>query len=222
MEVTIDPILLYSCTPVLLYSCTPVLLYSRSFVGRFPRHFVPGYDRLSLRDALADISQQLLGKACAKNVPEGRCDRSLARSAWKSATPREPSRRVRCDSRSCGRSSECRVSSCPPVLLSSCPPVLLSSCPPESFPADTPIRRPPGAFLPSPVRRYVGPPARFCRRRYANTPTRGTPTPFSCRRCALTTLFFSLRFADQTDTGRRRSDPPIPAASRPIGPLLFL
>jgi len=28
-----------------------------SFEGRFPSHFVPGYDRLSLRDALADISQ---------------------------------------------------------------------------------------------------------------------------------------------------------------------
>ena len=34
-------------------------------------------------------------------VPEGRCDRSLARSAWASATPKEPSRRVRCDSRRC-------------------------------------------------------------------------------------------------------------------------
>src|ERR1700719_2166447 len=34
-----------------------------------------------------------------RNVPEGRCDRSLARSAWGSATPKEPSRRVRCDSR---------------------------------------------------------------------------------------------------------------------------
>src|ERR1700677_3586103 len=30
-------------------------------------------------------------------VPEGRCDRSLARSAWDTATPKEPSRRVRCD-----------------------------------------------------------------------------------------------------------------------------
>jgi hypothetical protein len=34
-----------------------------------------------------------------RNVPEGRCDRSLARSAWDSAIPKEPSRRVRCDSR---------------------------------------------------------------------------------------------------------------------------
>src|SRR5580704_9122480 len=57
-----------------------------SFEGRFSRHFVPGYDRLSLRDAPADISQQPLAKACCENVPEGRCDRSLARSAWKSAT----------------------------------------------------------------------------------------------------------------------------------------
>ena len=30
-------------------------------------------------------------------VPEGRCDRSLARSAWDNATPKEPSRRVRYD-----------------------------------------------------------------------------------------------------------------------------
>jgi hypothetical protein len=35
------------------------------------------------------------------NVPEGRCDRSLARSAWKNATPKEPSRRVRYDSCGC-------------------------------------------------------------------------------------------------------------------------
>ena len=34
-----------------------------------------------------------------QNVPEGQCDRSLARSAWDSATPKEPSRRVRSDSR---------------------------------------------------------------------------------------------------------------------------
>jgi hypothetical protein len=34
-------------------------------------------------------------------VPEGRCDRSLARSAWNSATPEEPSRRVRSDSCRC-------------------------------------------------------------------------------------------------------------------------
>ena len=31
-------------------------------------------------------------------VPQGRCDRSLARSAWENATPKEPSRRVRYDS----------------------------------------------------------------------------------------------------------------------------
>jgi hypothetical protein len=29
-----------------------------------------------------------LAKACCENVPEGRCDRSLARSAWDSATPK--------------------------------------------------------------------------------------------------------------------------------------
>jgi hypothetical protein len=32
-------------------------------------------------------------------VPEGRCDRSLARSALGQRTSKEPSRRVRCDSR---------------------------------------------------------------------------------------------------------------------------
>ncbi len=32
---------------------------------------------------------------------KGRCDRSLARSAWESTTPKEPSRRVRCDSGRC-------------------------------------------------------------------------------------------------------------------------
>src|ERR1700731_4178079 len=32
-------------------------------------------------------------------VPEGQADRSLARSAWVNATPKGPSRRVRCDSR---------------------------------------------------------------------------------------------------------------------------
>jgi hypothetical protein len=57
---------------------------------------------VSLRDALADISQQLLARACCENVPEGRRDRSPARSAWESATPTEPSRRVRYDSYRCG------------------------------------------------------------------------------------------------------------------------
>jgi hypothetical protein len=37
----------------------------------------------------------------AGSVPEGRCDRSLARSAWNSVTPKEPSRRVRSDSCGC-------------------------------------------------------------------------------------------------------------------------
>src|ERR1700730_7015100 len=38
-------------------------------------------------------------------VPEGQHDRSLARSAWDCATPKEPSRRVRYDSRRCGGSA---------------------------------------------------------------------------------------------------------------------
>src|ERR1700692_2736149 len=45
---------------------------------------------------------RLFGKLfLCSSVPEGRCDRSLARSAWDSVTPKEPSRRVRCDSRRC-------------------------------------------------------------------------------------------------------------------------
>ena len=66
---------------------------------------MPGYDRLSLPDALAHISQQPRAKAYCEMSRRDACDRSLARSAWKSVTTREPSRRVRCDSRSCGRSS---------------------------------------------------------------------------------------------------------------------
>jgi hypothetical protein len=51
-----------------LLNCSIVLVVLRtrsyrtlrdgSFEGRFSRHFVPGYDQSSLRDALADISQQ--------------------------------------------------------------------------------------------------------------------------------------------------------------------
>ena len=36
--------------------------------------------------------------ADVRQPPEGQCDRSLARSAWDIATPKEPSRRVRSDS----------------------------------------------------------------------------------------------------------------------------
>ena len=39
-------------------------------------------------------------------VPEGQHDRSLARSAWNSATPKEPSRRVRYDLRGCAHRFE--------------------------------------------------------------------------------------------------------------------
>jgi hypothetical protein len=39
---------------------------------------------------------------------------------------------------------------------------------------------------------------------------------------ALTTLFLSLRFDDQTETGRIRWDPPIQAVTGLLGPLLFL
>jgi hypothetical protein len=42
----------------------------------------------------------LLRRRC-RCVPEGRCDRSLARSAWNSVTPKEPSRRARSDSCRC-------------------------------------------------------------------------------------------------------------------------
>jgi len=36
---------------------------------------------------------------------KGRCDRSLARSAWENPTPKDPSRRVRCDSCRCAHES---------------------------------------------------------------------------------------------------------------------
>jgi len=39
---------------------------------------------------------------------------------------------------------------------------------------------------------------------------------------ALTTLLLSLRFYDQTETGRIRWDPLIRRLAGPIGPLLFL
>jgi hypothetical protein len=39
-------------------------------------------------------------------VPEGQHDRSQARSAWDSATPKEPSRRVRYDSCRCAHPSQ--------------------------------------------------------------------------------------------------------------------
>jgi hypothetical protein len=39
------------------------------------------------------------------DVPEGRCDRSLARSAWESPTPKDPSCRARCDSGRCTHES---------------------------------------------------------------------------------------------------------------------
>jgi hypothetical protein len=48
-------------------------------------------------------------------VPEGQADRSLARSGWNSATPREPSRRVRCDSCRCGHDTMIGV-----ILLKKC------------------------------------------------------------------------------------------------------
>jgi hypothetical protein len=45
--------------------------------------------------------REYLSWSLLRNVPEGRCDRSMARSAWVSATPRVPSRRVRSDSCRC-------------------------------------------------------------------------------------------------------------------------
>ncbi len=42
----------------------------------------------------------------------------------------------------------------------------------------------------------------------------------SCR--SLTALFFGLRFYDQTETGRIRRNPPIPAASRPDRSVIVL
>ena len=63
-----------------------------SFEGRFPRHFVPGYDRCCpYGTRLQTFRNSIWLEPVAKllrNVPEGRCDRSLARSAWDSATPK--------------------------------------------------------------------------------------------------------------------------------------
>ena len=69
----------YLLTPVLLSSYIPehpigahtcadhTVPYGTVLLGwRFSRHFVPGYDRLSLRDALADISQRHLARACCQ------------------------------------------------------------------------------------------------------------------------------------------------------------
>jgi hypothetical protein len=88
-----------------------------------PDHTVP-YGTVLSRDAVPGTScqatigcpygtrlqtfrKQHLAKACCENVPEGRCDRSLARSAWdRCATPKEPSRRVRCDSCRCAHPSQ--------------------------------------------------------------------------------------------------------------------
>ncbi len=51
------------------------------------------------------------------SVPEGRCDRSLARSAWNGPTPEEPSRRARYD-RAQTQSQRYFASKCAPCFLS--------------------------------------------------------------------------------------------------------
>jgi hypothetical protein len=43
------------------------------------------------------LARSVAPKGALPLVPEGRSDRSLARSAWDSATPKVPSRRVRSD-----------------------------------------------------------------------------------------------------------------------------
>jgi hypothetical protein len=60
-------------------------------------------DEASLKAGFRSISELRAEHAdvlspYADFVPEGRCDRSLARSAWDIANPKEPSRRVRSDS----------------------------------------------------------------------------------------------------------------------------
>jgi hypothetical protein len=50
------------------------------------------------------------------SVPEGRSDRSLARSAWNSPTPKEPSRRARYD-RAQTKSQRCFASKGAPCFL---------------------------------------------------------------------------------------------------------
>jgi hypothetical protein len=58
---------------------------------------VPGYDRCCPYGTRLQTFGNSIQLKPVANVPEGRCDRSLARSAWDSATPKEPSRRVRYD-----------------------------------------------------------------------------------------------------------------------------
>ena len=65
--------------------------------------FCPGFSAKSR----SNFKFSSLAKACLKvsKVPEGRCDRSLARSAWESTIPKDPSRRVRCESFRCKHES---------------------------------------------------------------------------------------------------------------------
>ena len=60
----------------------------------------PGLNGAKLRNVWDDLLPQR-PKGVLPLVPEGRSDRSLARSAWDRAAPKEPSRRVRCDLRRC-------------------------------------------------------------------------------------------------------------------------
>jgi hypothetical protein len=69
------------------------------------RERVPGVwtfsrSRFFLRKLREDLRLWPKG-AGRERVPEGRCDRSLARSAWDRCHPKEPSRRVRFDSCRC-------------------------------------------------------------------------------------------------------------------------
>ena len=75
---------------------------------------VTKFTRLAIAKAAQLIGVVPTGRACGhfakassesllRNVPEGWCDRSLARSAWDPRHPKEPSRRVRCDSCRCAR-----------------------------------------------------------------------------------------------------------------------
>jgi hypothetical protein len=63
-------------------------------------HGPKGQESIKGPTQIAKIWNRVFIKSGEASI-EGRCDRSLARSAWDSATSKEPSRRVRCDLSKC-------------------------------------------------------------------------------------------------------------------------
>jgi hypothetical protein len=65
----------------------------KSLRAGLARRFMPRLNGAKIRNALGGFN----ARSRRGLVPEGRSDRSLARSAWNSHTPKEPSRRARSD-----------------------------------------------------------------------------------------------------------------------------